>query len=135
MHFYKVLLFIFLFSISKVWATPVQKTDTYIYIIDADTKNLSLVSLRLYGAQNKWKEIAKWNKLADPNYVVLGQKLIIKQKPKISSEEGDLLLYKYYRRRFKIFTANSNSKRELANINIQEHVREKKKKQSPKKKC
>ncbi|MBT6325316.1 MAG: LysM peptidoglycan-binding domain-containing protein, partial [Bdellovibrionales bacterium] len=81
MHFYKIILFTFLFSISKVWATPVQKTDTYIYIIDADTKNLSLVSLRLYGSKNKWKEIAKWNNLADPNYVVLGQKLIIKQKP------------------------------------------------------
>lgn len=132
MSFYKKLLFIFFLSVSSVWAITVKINDNYIYTIDADTKNLSLVSLRLYGSQNKWKEIAKWNNLSDPNYILLGQKLIIKHKPKISSEEGDLLLYKYYRRKFKIFTANSNSKREIANINIQEHVRKKNKKQSQK---
>jgi hypothetical protein len=111
-----------------------EEINNYFYTIDEEAKNLSLVSLRLYGTQNKWKEIAKWNNLTNPNHISLGQKLIIKQKPILSTKDGNYLLYEYYLKRFNQFSNNFNQKKEFVELKTLERIKEDEKKFNPTKK-
>lgn len=124
---HKYLFSILIFSFSNAWTMTVKQSNNYFYTIDAEAKNLSLVSLRLYGTQTKWTEIARWNNLTNPNHITLGQKLIIKQKPKLSTKDGNYLLYKYYLKRFNNFSVINNGEKELVDLKAQEHIIEDKK--------
>lgn len=70
------------------------------YTVDAEARNLSTISIRLYGTSRKWREIAEWNSIPHPYRISLGQKLTLKQAPLLSLEEGYTLLLAHYRKRF-----------------------------------
>ncbi len=63
--------------------------------------HLKEVSLRLYGTSRHWMDIARWNDIQGPRFVLRrGQWLLLKKSPTLSPEEGEQRVLDLWRKRF-----------------------------------
>ena len=73
------------------------------HTVTEDARNLGDIAVFLYGDGKMYLKIAKWNNIPSPYVVHLGQKLILLEKPLLTSEEGSAKLLEVWRARFNIF--------------------------------
>lgn len=95
-------LFIFLFSLSVHAADSVgdctyarhlvQEEDHTFYVVESRAPSLYMISRDLYGNEENWRNIARWNQLIAPYALEKGQHLLIKVPPRLSDEEGTKVL-------------------------------------------
>jgi hypothetical protein len=67
------------------------------FLVTEDCGTLQLVALCAYGTTSNWRKIADWNSLAPPYHLKTGQKLLLKEPPRLTPEESELALLKYWR--------------------------------------
>lgn len=58
------------------------------YEVTAATTSLSEVALVLYGSAKMFRQIARWNDIAEPYFIHVGDELTLKIAPRRSAEEG-----------------------------------------------
>lgn len=68
------------------------------YTVDGDIPTLGEISRYLYGKARRFKEIARWNHIPSPYKISVGQKLILKEPPTLTPEEGRQQLVQMGRR-------------------------------------
>ena len=64
-----------------------------IYVVGQRAPHLFMISRDLYGNEKNWKKIANWNGVKPPYDLKFGQRLNLREEPKISEAEANRILY------------------------------------------
>ena len=121
MHIHRKALFCAL--IIQIFFSTLTAASPQLYEYEVtDPHTLGEISLILYGTQKKWGKIAEWNHIEAPYHVKKWQKILLKEPPTITEEEGYRLLLEMWKNRLhldedeKFFTLNTTQKIEPPKI-------------------
>jgi hypothetical protein len=96
---------------------PASAPETKIYyVVDEFATTPGEIGLRLYGKPSMWKKILKWNRIESPTGVRLGRKLVIREKPTLTEEEGNQQLLAMWQRLHDRAKSNFRKRQAMAMI-------------------
>ncbi len=92
-----LIVFFLVHTTAVAMETPMSIPEQrYYYTVEDGEDYLFAVAIKLYGDSKYERKLALWNRMVSPYKVKPGQKLILKEPPKLSSAKGNLLLLKHY---------------------------------------
>ncbi len=77
-----------------------ESTFVQYYQVSDEAPTLGEIGIHLYGTTQYAKKISEWNHLANPNYLRIGQKLLIKERPTQTAAEGKHAVLSMWRKQF-----------------------------------
>lgn len=95
----KIILYILCLLSLQSFSIHAQDEHNEVYIVDNEAKYLTMISYRLFGTIQYWQQIAEWNNLVPPYGLKQGQELIIKKAPIISKEDGNQLIFEFWKKK------------------------------------
>ncbi len=111
--------------ISKNGSDALMTNSSYT-VKEGDGLGLSFISLRLYGSNKYWLEIAKINNIKKPYSVYKGQLLKLNRASTLKPEESEKLVLSFWRKRLKVEIVGSKhgiKRTQIANTNANEKTK------------